>query len=402
MNSPCPFPEILHIEACNFKDRPQGGQLNFSRQLMACLGSRLALVGWTDDPYDPLGHWFMKIFDSGVHYFFAIGRDLPASGKPRIPARLLTYLRIKRYQRGIRSLGINHILVREHAVLLALDRRFEDNLCYCFPGVEPPLSISRYPWAKPFSRVFDSLFFNALVRKASVILASADPEAIRTLKQRAGRVLRQRAVIPFPTRVDTTMFFPGERTEVRQALGLPTRIPIAVASGRLHWAKGWPLVLKSFAEFNRRHPESRLIFLGDGDDRDALIEAIDELGLGQNVSLTGHQPPDRVAAYLRASDLLVMGSIKEGWSTVLVEALACGRPMVTSRFSSAEALVRQGKNGFVVDRDPVVFATAMEQALSLRSVEAYSRTEIRRYALSTMARDLTRVWPLTTAPECRR
>ena len=386
-------PDILHIEACNFIDRPMGGQLNFSRQLLTAFGSRLALVGWTNDISDPVGRWFKKTIDGTRYEFFAIGRDRSNGRKPFVPERIVTWIRIKRYQRRIFSRGIQNIIVREHAVILALNVRREHHLCYCFPGVDSPLSISRYAWARHFSRLFDTVFYKALARKASVILASADDAAIMDMKRKAGSSLENREVFSFPTRVDTDIFYPGDRHKARKELGLPEDGPIVITSGRIHWAKGWSFLLDSFLVFCKRFPGSRLIFLGDGDDRAALSEKILQTSLETNVILAGHNPPEKVAAYLRASDLLVMGSFREGWSTVLVEAMACGIPIVTTRFSSAEAIVKEGVNGFVVERNDVLFAKSMEKALALEHVGAYSRQMIKNYALDTMKNDLLKIWP---------
>lgn len=387
-------PDILHIEACNFIDRPMGGQLNFSRQLLKAFGSRLALVGWTNVLSDPVGCWFRKSIDGTRYDFFAIGRNRVKGMKPFMPERLATWLRIKRYQRLIFSLGVQNIIIQEHAVLMALNVRKGHHLCYYFPGVDSPLSISRYSWAKNFSRLFDAMFYKSLARKAHVILAAADETAIMIMKRKAEASLGNREIISFPTRVDTDVFYPGDRHKARKELGLPEGAPIAVSSGRIHWAKGWSFLVDSFLLFSKQFPGSYLIFLGDGDDKKLLAEKVRIAGLEANVIIAGHNPPEKVATYLRASDMLVMGSVKEGWSTVLVEALACGIPIVTTRFSSADTIVRQGVNGFVVGRDPVDFSKAMVEALKLPDMAFNVDSVIDRYALKNLAHDLLVMWPL--------
>ena len=109
-------PDIRHLEACNFIDKPTGGQLTFSRQLMKVLGSRLALVGWASAPSDPIGRWFDKVIDGVVYRYFAIGREIPSANKPIVPARLTTWLQIRRYQSRIHSIGIPNIIVSEHSI----------------------------------------------------------------------------------------------------------------------------------------------------------------------------------------------------------------------------------------------------------------------------------------------
>lgn len=389
-------PDILHLEACNFLDKPMGGQLTFSRQLMKVLGNRLALVGWASDPSEPVGSWFDKEIEGTIYRYFAICPETSSARKPIIPARLSTYFQIKRHIPQILSIGIKNIIVEEHTILMAMDLgAVTYNLCYCFPGVEAPLSISRYPFVKVLAEKFDSSFFNALQKTTSCVLAAADQLAIDGLYTRAGERMKGIKVTSFPTRVDTSLFHPAERVTVRHKLGLPDDAIIAVTTGRIHWAKGWPFLLDSFKLFHNQFPSSVLVYLGDGAERGLLEQKIIEAGLKQSVIVAGYQSPTAIATYLQAADLFVMGSFKEGWSTVLVEALACHVPTVTTRFSSADTIVQQGKNGFVMDdRDPHTFSKAMVDALKLKDVAGYADSVIDNYALDNLARDLFKVWPL--------
>lgn len=387
-------PDILHLEACNFIDKPMGGQLNFSRQLIKALGNRLALVGWASTSSEPIGCWFDKEIEGTVYRYFAICRDSQADSKPLIPARLTTWLLIRRYQHRIFSIGIPNILVREHSILMALKMQSDHNLCFYNPGVNSQLSISRYPWAIRFATLFDYLFFRSLGRKANYILAAADKLAIEGMKHRAGKIIKEKNIVPFPTRIDTVIFHPEDQLLSRKKLVLPADAIIAVTTSRIHWAKGWPFLLESFRRFLCRFPKSFLIFIGDGAERKALEQRASDLGMKENVIIAGYQSPPAIAAYLQASDLFVMGSLKEGWSTVLVEALACHVPIVTTRFSSADTIVQQGVNGFVVNRDPIEFAESMEKALKLPKLTEYANSVIERYALKNLAHDLFKVWPL--------
>ena len=89
------------------------------------------------------------------------------------------------------------------------------------------------------------------------------------------------------------------------------------------------------------------------------------------------------------ADLFVMGSFKEGWSTSLVEAVACGTRCVVTAFSSAEEMVQNGHNGFVLnERDESLFAESMDKALLLpfENVQEAS-LKIRRLAVQNLKED---------------
>lgn len=387
-------PDIIHLEACNFINKPIGGQLNFSRQLTKVLGNRLALVGWASDTSEPIGRWFDKAIDGVVYKYFAIARDGRGNRKTFVPSRLKTWFQVRRYRHAIFSIGIPNVLIREPAILMAIKMSSACNLCFYVPGLESPLKISKYSWAKYFSDIFDFLFIKSLCRKANIILAAADESAIAALKRREKKKMENKEIISFPTRVDTDIFHPGDRLSSRKELGLPADAIIVVTTGRIHWAKGWQLLIDSFGVFLRQQPGSLLVFLGDGVEREALEKHALTLGLSKNVVVAGYTPPQLVATYLQAANLFVMGSIKEGWSTVLVEALACHVPIVTTRFSSADTIVRHGVNGFLVDRDPIAFSNAMAAALQLPDVALYDNNAVNRYALDRFAQDLFKVWPL--------
>jgi glycosyltransferase involved in cell wall biosynthesis len=388
--------KIILLDACNFTNSPLGGQLTGARMLMSALGSRLSLAGWTDDPSAPIGRWHTRKID-GIEYDFFATAYIPESlsEKPLIPARATNWLRFKWFGKDILSCGIYNILTQEPTVIMALPFTKRHNVCFWFPGIEPALSVSRYRWAKYFMSGFDKVFIHQLSRCSKKILAAADNEAIAGLLDRTKGKLEGKGISFFPTRVDTALFNPGDSSAAREEIGLPREPAIIVTSGRLHRAKGWPLLLEASVIFIKKQPDTLFIFIGDGSDRQAIEQDIAKKKLTNKVIFAGLQPPRKLSLYLQAADLFVMGSEKEGWSTSLIEALSTGLPIVTTRFSSADSIVKNGVNGFVVGRNPKVFAQAMSDALMLSGVKEYSLEEVKKYALSNLAADLEKVWPLS-------
>lgn len=388
-------PPILLLVASNFVNAPLGGILTATRMLIKAIGPQIAIAGWTVDPDAPIGQWHKRVIDGIEFDFFAVDYvPEPVHKRPFLPARAKSWIQFKRYGKAIRSCGIRNILTREAEIVMAMPFEKTDNVCFWYPGVFAPLAVSRYEWAKSFSIVFDYVFNLRLRRYAKTILAAADDKAIKEMRQRAYGLLDGCEIGFFPTRVDTNIFKPSHDKNIRERLLLPQDAVILIVSGRLHWIKGWPLVLDAFKLFLNQQANAQLIFVGDGSDRATLEQSIVEKGLTDRVFLAGHQPPEQLALYLQASDLFVMGSIEEGWSTALVEALATGLPIASTKFSSADSIVKNGINGFVVDREPVEFAQAMAKALKLEGVRWYSSKEVDKYALCNLAADLAKNWPL--------
>ncbi|MCS7315451.1 MAG: WecB/TagA/CpsF family glycosyltransferase [Bryobacterales bacterium] len=387
---------ILLIENCDFRGFPPGGQTTFARQLVRAFGDRLALVGAATDG-EPVGEWIEQEFEGHTVPFLAVGRLRPRADRPLVPARLRFWLRLRRNRRKILASGARYAIALAPETMMAV-RDWGLEVCYHFSGVENPLCASRYAWARPLARWFDALHLES-ASHAALLLAHADPDAIRALAERSRGRLDPSRLHCFPTCVDPELFRPLARLEARRALGLPDEGPVFVAVGRLSRAKGWDLLLASMAQFRGRNGRGLLVFVGDGEDRQHLERASSRLGLNGAVRVTGFQPREGVARWLGAADAVLFASRAEGWSNAMLEALAAGKPIVSTSVSGAAELVRDGVNGFIVPaRDPELYARAMEGALDLPGAAAASRALAERYSVQRMAVAHRELWPPLARP----
>lgn len=388
-------PDCLLLEGCDFDRFPAGGQLAVARQLLTACGPRLALVGISTDD-TPVGRWVEREVDGRRFAFFATGRRDVGAGRPPVPARLSRYLGLVRHRRAILSLGVRAAFTQAPEDLLAVAGWGLDRLCYCFPGVENPLAAARYAWARPLAALHDRLLFRALLR-ADTVLASADDAAIDGLVARSGGRLPRSRVRCLPSHYDERVFFPVPRTLARERVGGEAGSPLVVSVGRLSRVKGWDLVLAAFVRLLAERPGARLRFVGDGEDRVHLEAAARDLGVAPRVAITGFLPPERVSLHVNSADVVVVGSLREGWSVAMLEALGCGKPIVTTDVSGARAMVHPGRNGFVVPgRDPAELARALGRALSI-DPEAAAKESLavaRRYALSELPGCIGAAWPV--------
>jgi glycosyltransferase involved in cell wall biosynthesis len=387
-------PKILFIEICNYKDYPIGGYLAFAKQMITAFGDNLALVGLSTDE-TPIGVWTKKEID-GVNFdFFSVKRVSFSHKKSLIPGRLISYMAVRKYRKDIFRPKFENVFVQTPEVLFALSKTPIRNLCTRIPGVENPMSISRYWYGKYFSSLFDRFYFKAL-KKSRVILASADSNAIREFIVRGKKVLPPERVIQFPTRVNTKIFKPTDQVSSRKLLGLNEFSKIVVTSGRISKLKGWEFMLQSYIKFKLVYPDSLFIFLGDGEDRDKIEAFVTEHALAESVLLPGRINHIELANYLNAADLFVMGSFVEGWSTSLVEAMACAKPVVCTSFSSASELIQENENGFIIHtRDEDLFSTAMVRAINIPYQNLVSRAaEMEIYSSSKLREDILLHWKL--------
>lgn len=358
--------KILYIELCNFVDYPLGGHLSFAIHLATAMSGDMDIVGVRTDRLLPVGTWVVEEFCDFRYNFFNLANIKKDFNKPLIPERIKNYFRIKRYINKILSHNYYEIIiVQTPEVLFSIPQKVLPKVCLIMPGVGNPLKISRYPYVRRFAFLYEKFFFR-YAKHVNIILAAADSIAIGEFVNRSRGAISLQHVFSFPTRYDANIFRPIEREKARVSIGIDNDSLVIVTTGRLNWYKGWRFMIDSFVKFYQNHPSSYFYFIGQGEDKDKIEDYLIDIGLDDKVLLVGVKSSKEVSLYLNAADLYVMGSYTEGWSTSLVEAVACSVPCVVTKFSSAYDLVKNGENGFVVDnRDENIFAFKMEDALKL-------------------------------------
>jgi len=106
-----------------------------------------------------------------------------------------------------------------------------------------------------------------------------------------------------------------------------TSLPVVLGAGRLAPQKDFATLIRAFTEVRTARP-ARLVIIGEGPERQALEALVDQLGLRDSVALPGFQP--NPFAYMRAASLFVLSSAWEGLPGVLIQAMACGTPVVST------------------------------------------------------------------------
>jgi len=182
-----------------------------------------------------------------------------------------------------------------------------------------------------------------------------------------------------PNGVDGRVFCPGDRYDARIRLGLPADAPIIVSVGSLIERKGFHLLLPAFAELRRAYPKSILVIVGGPSHEisypQKISRLIRELNLQQAVRLPGAVPPDEVATWLQAADLFCLVSSREGCCNAVLEALACGVPVVATPVGDNSKYVQAGKTGLVV---PLEHMTDLSATLSMGLAHKWDSSEIVR------------------------
>ncbi len=163
---------------------------------------------------------------------------------------------------------------------------------------------------------------------------------------------------------NTGVFHPRPQAECRAELGLAADGRTIVYVGRLIEAKGLRELFAAFGALALQDPALELAIVGDGVMRDEVHRLARESRLDGRVHLPGGLPPDQVAQWIGASDLLTLPSWSEGYPNVVVEALACGRPVVGTDVGGMREILRPDNGVLVPARDAGALADGLRQALS--------------------------------------
>ena len=197
----------------------------------------------------------------------------------------------------------------------------------------------------------------ALARAARVVAVS------RALAARAielGAAAERVDVVP--NGIDRARFAPRDRREARRALGLPLDRKLVLFVGHLTEAKGAVDLLRAFASRGDVLANVELALVGDGTE-EAQCRALAE-SLGVAARFPGAQPHDLVPTWLAACDVLALPSWNEGMPNVVVEALACGRPVVATKVGGIPELVQPGMGELVPPREPSQLGDALVRVLA--------------------------------------
>ena len=164
--------------------------------------------------------------------------------------------------------------------------------------------------------------------------------------------------------------------------------PAIVSAGRLAEAKNYPLLIEAIALLRRRMPGVRLFILGEGDQEAQLRQQIASLGLADAVQLWGFkQNPWK---YIARADVFALTSRYEGFGNVLVEAMACGVPVVVTSSPGPLEIIRDNVDGVIVpEHTAAAVATALEAVLTderrRASMAAAAKEASQRFALGAIA-----------------
>jgi glycosyltransferase involved in cell wall biosynthesis len=210
-----------------------------------------------------------------------------------------------------------------------------------------------------------AMILNAVLKADAVVAVAA---ALKDELVRLGAPAEK--ITTLRNGVDLDRFRPLDRHAIRHRLGLDG--PVIASVGALIIRKGHDIALRAIAGM----PQATLLIAGEGPEARALQSLARNLKIEDRVRFLGAVPHEELAEVYNAADALALASTREGWPNVLLEAMACGAPVVVSDVGGVREVVRSPDAGRIVAaRTPEAFAAALRDVFG-----SADRGATRRYA----------------------
>lgn len=240
-------------------------------------------------------------------------------------------------------------------------------------GIATLYSLSQSPtWPnKPVKRLWQRYFYRTLYNSLDCIVANSDPLA--DFLRGIGVTTRVEMI---PNGVDLTRFRPSEdpiaRAKLRASLSIAPDAPVLLTVGAIMPRKGQDLLLESWRELSKSFPEAHLVLVGPRADlndpkleefRKRVASLVEASGASDRVHFVG--TADDVEEYLRAADVFVLASKREGFPNSVLEAMATGLPVVVTPFvGRSPSMGREDEHYLLAEPEAGALAAALSRLLA--------------------------------------
>ncbi len=228
-------------------------------------------------------------------------------------------------------------------------------------------------------KILGPLVFQPIWRRASALVACSEG-----LKRRALKFRPSSDIQVIPNGIDLERFHPAATVDVSQGSSSMSRFKLEASSlrlitvGRLSETKRLPLLIEAVALLRSQGSEVHLTIAGDGPLELELRQSLSRQDLREAVTLLGHCRTEDMPQLYRQHDVYLSATMQEGMSNAMLEAMASGLPIVTTRCEGVEELI--SNNGVVVE-EPTAAALAeavrglIEKPQTRRAMSAAARTK---------------------------
>jgi glycosyltransferase involved in cell wall biosynthesis len=189
-----------------------------------------------------------------------------------------------------------------------------------------------------------ALICRALLRGADAIVCESDH-----FKHRLHQLgIPEDKISVLANGIDLENFKVGDKSSARQQLDLSQDKTIILNVGGMSPVKGQKYLIEAIPEILAKDQNVQFIFVGDGEERKALEALVNACELTPYVLFTGMLKASEIPLWLHSADIFVLPSLSEGNPNVLLEAMACGLPIIATSVGGVPDMVRDEQEGLLV------------------------------------------------------
>lgn len=166
-----------------------------------------------------------------------------------------------------------------------------------------------------------------------------------------------------PTGINIGSFRTEEKDWLHKKFNIEPTEKILISVGRLGKEKNFSFILKSFSQINAAYPQTTLVLVGSGPEKDALVNSAKELGILNKVIFTGTLSKEEIAKAYNSAHIFVFASVTETQGLVVGEAKAAGLPTVAVKAFGISEMVINNVDGFLTSLETNEFASKVKLLL---------------------------------------
>lgn len=384
------------IADCDFIDKPLGGVVSLLNNMLSVQGDGLvefSLVGISFDSQEAEGVWQHKTVQRQTYRWMPVYVSPKAKDDTRFPLRFRLVLGVMRYLRVIGLEEFDVAYIHSAETVLALYSR--DLPLVCHVHGDPLLTItrSRFPLlrSKVLVSKYNKIIHRAFDRATGIIWAANACRLEYYRRLGVDEVPRwdEKSTVVYSS-VDPVMA--GDEKDALlslQCAKYQNKKHIVTVS-RLSDVKHIDFLIQVFAMLKNSYPDIEFDIAGEGECESALKELALSLGCSDDVRFLGNLSKLQLTKLLKTMDVFVFASESEAMSLVVLESMAAGVPVVSTRVGDLDRVINERTGAVVEDRDVDTFSKAVIGVLE-KGKDAYRHTCIstaRQFSAVKMRRNI--------------
>jgi len=207
-------------------------------------------------------------------------------------------------------------------------------------------------------------------KKADLVRCLTETDMVEILKYGCAK----EKVRIIPNAVDVELFRPNSEKEEQN---------LVLWVGRFVREKGLECLIEAAKKVVNNRKETIFMLVGDGPLKGKITAMVDQLGLSRNVILTGVMKHDQLPEIMQKASVFAFPSLREGMPLALLEAMACGKPVISTSLSGLKELVNHRQNGLLF---PLGDSDALADSILTLLSDMHLRSELGRNARDTIVK----------------